>query len=1108
MIGQWFVLFLVGFLYPIYAISNDDLLVVSVATNETDGYLRFIRSLNVYGYNHETYGLGQPWKGGNIQFTAGGGQKINFLRENLVRYKDDTTKIILFSDSYDVMFTQTPENLLEKFEKFKPARVIFGAEDFCWPDQNLEYEYPFVESNEKRFLNSGGFIGYASDIYEMITSKETIKDDEDDQLFYTKIFLDKNLRDKWSIVLDKKADIFMNLNGAVDEIELPLRNDEVYVHNSWTDSDPIVIHGNGPAKRSLNYLSNYIARTWSSNAGCLQCKENVIDLTKIDDQAQWPLVYIAAFIEYPTPFLEEYFEKILNLTYPKNRLAIFIHNQVEYHKNLTDKYMSTFKENEYKFVKYLSYDDDTTEGEARQQAITECQEDNCDYLFVIDSVVQLDNPDTLLKLISLNRTILAPMLMRPEKTWSNFWGDYTEEGYYRRSPDYLDIINYNKTGLFNVPHISNCYLINGTFLKKFTPQYIDPSTDPDVKFSQSIRDAGFFLYVNNELTYGHLMDPDNFNTSLIIPELYEIFTNFLDWKARYIHPDYYKSLEPNATFQQPCLDVFWFPVVTKRFTEDLVDLMEKFNRWSGSAHNDGRLAGGYENVPTDDIHMTQVGLNDHWLYFLKEFIQPIQQKLYTGYFSDPPKAALNFVVRYMPEYQYKLRPHHDASTYTINIALNDAGKDYEGGGCRFLRYNCTIAGTRRGWTLMHPGRLTHFHEDIEMSTTTESSSFISNTLKRRQQKRQEASKVLQEGISSLHLSSIPNEQQATHEGGIYPLFNIDPESYLLEEGDERSMLEPNSYNNPNFKQTINVLFNWLNTSLSKNSIIIRSFENDLYDGYILAKLIEYYQPHVRLLLDDIPLSEESKKKTLERVLNYLETRFSQQNLPVQWTFEQVYNRDLICILHLLLACMQLFNVNARYDLPKNLLLKVIVVKKINGILQTRIVNECFIDDYERELASEMSRKQGDLIDTLFDLAPDRLAGVEKILLNFINNQLNRYNIHVKQIDIEYFQDGLNLLYLISNLENYFIILNKYYHKKPLTREQSHANIQLAFQLMNQAGIEIDQYCRINDLISGNQRTLYRLLFQLYLRYNKDSNNLLKSISSLASVRMDADSPFL
>jgi hypothetical protein len=31
--------------------------------------------------------------------------------------------------------------------------------------------------------------------------------------------------------------------------------------------------------------------------------------------------------------------------------------------------MTKFKENEYKFVKYLNYDEDITEGEARQQAM-------------------------------------------------------------------------------------------------------------------------------------------------------------------------------------------------------------------------------------------------------------------------------------------------------------------------------------------------------------------------------------------------------------------------------------------------------------------------------------------------------------------------------------------------------------------------------------------------------------------------------------------------------------------------------------------------------------------------------------------------------------------
>lgn len=107
----------------------------------------------------------------------------------------------------------------------------------------LQYDYPLVGSNEKRFLNAGGFMGYASDIYEMISSADEIKDE---QLFFTKLFLKEAT--KRSIVLDKRADIFMNLNGAIDEIKLPANGEDVYLQNSWTDSVPTVIHGNGPAK--------------------------------------------------------------------------------------------------------------------------------------------------------------------------------------------------------------------------------------------------------------------------------------------------------------------------------------------------------------------------------------------------------------------------------------------------------------------------------------------------------------------------------------------------------------------------------------------------------------------------------------------------------------------------------------------------------------------------------------------------------------------------------------------------------------------------------------------------------------------------------------------
>ena len=42
----------------------------------------------------------------------------------------------------------------------------------------------------------------------------------------------------------------------------------------------------------------------------------------------------------------------------------------------------------------------------------------------------------------------------------------------------------------------------------------------------------------------------------------------------------------------------------------------------------------------------------------------------------------------------------------------------QGGGCRFLRYNCSVVDTRLGWALMHPGRLTHYHEGLPLVNGT------------------------------------------------------------------------------------------------------------------------------------------------------------------------------------------------------------------------------------------------------------------------------------------------------------------------------------------------------------------------------------------------------
>jgi hypothetical protein len=63
---------------------------------------------------------------------------MKILRENLIRYKNDKSKVLLVTNAYNVIFNQGPEFVLDKFQTLKPARIVFGAEDICWPDEKLQ----------------------------------------------------------------------------------------------------------------------------------------------------------------------------------------------------------------------------------------------------------------------------------------------------------------------------------------------------------------------------------------------------------------------------------------------------------------------------------------------------------------------------------------------------------------------------------------------------------------------------------------------------------------------------------------------------------------------------------------------------------------------------------------------------------------------------------------------------------------------------------------------------------------------------------------------------------------------------------------------------------
>ncbi|XP_053565984.1 procollagen-lysine,2-oxoglutarate 5-dioxygenase 2 isoform X2 [Bombina bombina] len=694
-------------------IPTDKLIVLTVATQETDGFHRFMQSAKYFNYNVKVLGNGIEWKGGDVANTIGGGQKVRLLKEALESYDDHEDLVVLFTDSYDVIFSGGPEELLKKFQQTN-HKVVFAAEGLVWPDKRLADKYPVVRSG-KRFLNSGGFIGYTSHVNK-IAQQWDLQDNDDDQLFYTKVYINPLQRERINITLDHKSNIFQNLNGAVDEVVLTFDNGKARVKNSQYDTLPLLIHGNGPTKVQLNYFGNYIPNVWTPETGCGTCDLNMIDLSAVND---YPKVTVGIFIEQPTPFLSELFSKLMSLEYPKEKMDIFIHNAEVYHEKHIQKFWEEAK-GVYRKLKVVGPEEMLSQAEARNMGMDICRQDkDCSYYFNLDADVALTNPKTLKILIEQNRKIIAPLVTRHGKLWSNFWGSLSADGYYARSEDYIDIVQSNKVGLWNVPYMANVYLIKGETLRselKEKNHFILDRLDPDMALCRNAREMGVFMYITNRHEFGRLLSMANYNTTHYNNDLWQIFENPVDWKEKYLNVNYSRIFTENF-FEQPCPDVFWFPVFSEKACDELVEEMENYGEWSGSRNLDKRIAGGYENVPTDDIHMKQIGMELEWLHFIREYIAPVTLKVFAGYYTKG-HAMLNFVVKYTPERQSYLRPHHDASTFTINIALNKKGVDFQGGGCKFARYNCSLDSPRKGWSFMHPGRLTHLHEGLPVTNGT------------------------------------------------------------------------------------------------------------------------------------------------------------------------------------------------------------------------------------------------------------------------------------------------------------------------------------------------------------------------------------------------------
>jgi len=232
-----------------------------------------------------------------------------------------------------------------------------------------------------------------------------------------------------------------------------------------------------------------------------------------------------------------------------------------------------------------------------------------------------------------------------------------------------------------------------------------------------------------------------------------------------------------------------------------------------------------------------------------------------------------------------------------------------------------------------------------------------------------------------------------------------------------------------------------------------------------------------LAVPEVTQSEEGQRTKLRTVLGFANKVLGinqRSNSGVhKWSVESVHTKNIVSILHLLVALARHFRAPIR--LPEDVVVDVVIVTKREGILQHRVIAEQVTTAYD-DLGLKCER---DAFDTLFDHAPDKLEVVKKSLVTFVNKHLNKINLEVTNLDAQ-FADGVYLVLLAGLLEGYFVPLYDFF-LTPQSFDEKVVNVTLAFELMQDAGLPKPK-ARPEDIVNLDLKSTLRVLYNLFTKY--------------------------
>ncbi|KQK77253.1 hypothetical protein AAES_127361 [Amazona aestiva] len=315
------------------------------------------------------------------------------------------------------------------------------------------------------------------------------------------------------------------------------------------------------------------------------------------------------------------------------------------------------------------------------------------------------------------------------------------------------------------------------------------------------------------------------------------------------------------------------------------------------------------------------------------------------------------------------------------------------------------------------------------------------------------------------------------------------------ENEERTMIDPNSKEDPKFKELIKVLIDWINDVLVEERIIVKQLEEDLYDGQVLQKLLEKLADR-KLNVAEVTQSEIGQKQKLQTVLEAVHDLLRPHGWTIKWNVDSIHGKNLISILHLLVALAMHFRAPIR--LPEHVSVQVVVVRcsvpslklhagSVTDLFKWILFSRYYTNDKQKngDEVNIVPYPKRDAFDTLFDHAPDKLSVVKKSLITFVNKHLNKLNLEVTELETQdhindcriwldfraaylldqsgvlqsscygyglMFADGVYLVLLMGLLEDYFVPLHNFY-LTPESFDQKVHNVSFAFELMQDGGLK-------------------------------------------------------